>query len=107
MAQVEIDDIIEYQRFRKNPGPLLNRVASGRPLLVLKGRVRVVVVDAALYNSLVQQAEQRAGNVENILPTAALPALAESSSSTTPQSITRTGISTLATTGNGSDEVSS
>ena len=56
MAQVEIDDIIEYQRFRKNPGPLISRAASGRPLLVLKGQQRVVVVDAASYNSLVQQA---------------------------------------------------
>ena len=57
MAQVNIDDIVEYQTFRKNPGPLLAQAASGRTLLVVKGRERVVVLDAATYNALVQRAE--------------------------------------------------
>lgn len=56
MAQVEIDNIVEYQTFRKNPGPLLTRVSGGQPLLVLKGRLRLVIVDAAAYNDLVTQA---------------------------------------------------
>jgi prevent-host-death family protein len=57
MAQVNIDDIVEYQTFRKNPGPLLEQAANGRTLLVVKGRERVVVLDAATYNALVQRAE--------------------------------------------------
>jgi len=57
MAQVNIDDIVEYQTFRKNPGPLLEQAASGRTLVVVKGRERVVVLDAATYNALVQRAE--------------------------------------------------
>ncbi len=58
MAQVNIDDIVEYQTFRKNPGPLLEKAAGGRTLLVVKGRERVVVLDAAAYNALVQRAER-------------------------------------------------
>jgi prevent-host-death family protein len=60
MAQVNIDDIVEYQTFRKNPGPLLEQAANGRTLLVVKGRERVVVIDAAAYNALVQRAESLA-----------------------------------------------
>ncbi len=56
MAQVDINDIVEYQVFRRNPGPLLARAAEGRPLLLLKGRTRFVIVDAESYNSLVQRA---------------------------------------------------
>ncbi len=58
MAQVNIDDIVEYQTFRKNPGPLLTQAAGGRTLLVVKGRERLVVLDAASYNALVQRAER-------------------------------------------------
>lgn len=58
MAQIEMDDIVEYQRFRRNPGPLLDRAAEGRPLLLLKGRKRLVVLDMAAYNQLTQQAGQ-------------------------------------------------
>lgn len=56
MAQVDINDIVEYQVFRRNPGPLLARAAEGRPLLLLKGRTRFVIVDAESYNSLVRRA---------------------------------------------------
>ncbi len=67
MAQVDINDIVEYQVFRRNPGPLLARAAEGRPLLLLKGRTRFVIVDAESYNSLVQKAadgEQAATDAE-------------------------------------------
>jgi hypothetical protein len=56
MAQVDIDNIVEYQVFRRNPGPLLGRAAQGSPLLLIKGRQRLVVVDAATYNDLVERA---------------------------------------------------
>ncbi len=65
MAQVEIDNIVEYQTFRKNPGPLLTRVSGGQPLLVLKGRMRLVIVDAAVYNDLVTQATGAARQPES------------------------------------------
>jgi len=58
MAQVEIEDVVEYQTFRKNPGPLLARAANGRPLLVIKGRERLIVLDAEAYQELVQRAAQ-------------------------------------------------
>lgn len=58
MAQVNINDVIEYPTFRKNPGPLLNRAAEGRPLLLIKGRERLIVVDAEAYEELVRQAER-------------------------------------------------
>jgi len=58
MAQVNINDVIEYPIFRKNPGPLLNRAAEGRPLLLIKGRERLIVVDAEAYEELVRQAER-------------------------------------------------
>jgi hypothetical protein len=58
MAQVNIEDVVEYQTFRKNPGPLLEQAAGGRTLLVIKGRERVVMLDAAAYNALVQRAER-------------------------------------------------
>lgn len=62
MAPVDINDIVEYQVFRRNPGPLLARAAQGRPLLLLKGRTRFVIVDADSYNSLVKHAAE-AGHV--------------------------------------------
>lgn len=58
MAQVNIGDIIEYPTFRKNPGPLLNRAAEGRPLLLLKGRERIILMDAETYEELVSRAER-------------------------------------------------
>lgn len=58
MAQVNIGDIIEYPTFRKNPGPLLNRAAEGRPLLLLKGRERIILMDAEAYEELVRRAER-------------------------------------------------
>ena len=58
MAQVDIEDVVEYQTFRKNPGPLLTRAATGRPLLVIKGRERLIVLDAEAYQELVQRAAQ-------------------------------------------------
>ena len=58
MAQVNIGDIIEYPTFRKNPGPLLNRAAEGRPLLLLKGRERIILMDAEAYEELVSRAER-------------------------------------------------
>jgi len=58
MAQVNIGDIIEYPTFRKNPGPLLNRAAEGRPLLLLKGRERIILMDAEAYEELVRRAEK-------------------------------------------------
>ena len=58
MAPVDINDIVEYQVFRRNPGPLLARAAQGRPLLLLKGRTRFVIVDADSYNSLVKHAAE-------------------------------------------------
>jgi prevent-host-death family protein len=61
MAQVDIEDVVEYQTFRKNPGPLLTRAATGRPLLVVKGRERLIVLDAEAYQELVQRAAQAAG----------------------------------------------
>lgn len=58
MVQVNISDVIEYPTFRKNPGPLLKRAAEGRPLLLLKGQERLIVVDAEAYEDLVRRAEQ-------------------------------------------------
>lgn len=57
MVKVNISDVIEYPTFRKNPGPLLNRAAEGRPLLLIKGRERLIVVDAGAYEELVRRAE--------------------------------------------------
>ncbi|MEO8289087.1 MAG: hypothetical protein ABI670_21970 [Chloroflexota bacterium] len=67
MAQVNINDVIEYPTFRKNPGPLLNRAAEGRPLLLIKGRERLIVVDAEAYEELVRRAE-RAEHIERPEP---------------------------------------
>lgn len=71
MAKVDIEDIIEYQVFRRNPGPLLARAAEGKPLLLLKGRTRFVVMDAASYNDLVHRASGVSGLFE--APEAASP----------------------------------
>ncbi|MEO8288790.1 MAG: hypothetical protein ABI670_20415 [Chloroflexota bacterium] len=56
MAQVNIRDIVEYPTFRKNPGPLLSRATEGRTLLLLKGRERIVIMDAETYEDLVNRA---------------------------------------------------
>jgi PHD/YefM family antitoxin component YafN of YafNO toxin-antitoxin module len=56
MAQVNIRDIVEYPTFRKNPGPLLNQATEGRTLLLLKGRERIVIMDAETYEDLVNRA---------------------------------------------------
>ena len=58
MEQVNIalTDIVEYQTFRRNPGPVITRATEGRPMLVIKGRKRVVVLDASKYEQLVLRA---------------------------------------------------
>jgi prevent-host-death family protein len=58
MEQVNIalTDIVEYQTFRRNPGPVIMRATEGRPMLVIKGRKRVVVLDASKYEQLVLRA---------------------------------------------------
>ena len=54
---IALDDIVEYGTFRRNPGPLLKRATTnGRPLLVIKGRQRIVMLEAAEYERLVQRA---------------------------------------------------
>ncbi|MEO8289184.1 MAG: hypothetical protein ABI670_22475 [Chloroflexota bacterium] len=54
---IAMDDIVEYGTFRRNPGPLIKRATTnGRPLLVIKGRQRVVMLEAAEYERLVQRA---------------------------------------------------
>lgn len=70
MAQVNIGDIIEYPTFRKNPGPLLNRAAEGRPLLLLKGRERIILMDAEAYEELVRRAEKAEGYERSASPDA-------------------------------------
>ena len=54
---IGLNDIVEYGTFRRNPGPLIKRATTqGRPLLVIKGRQRVVVLEAAEYERLVRRA---------------------------------------------------
>lgn len=59
MEQVNIalNDIVEYQSFRRNPGPIMSRASEGRPMLVIKGRKKIVMLDAAQYELLVQRAQ--------------------------------------------------
>jgi len=61
-VNIALTDIIEYQTFRRNPGPIITRATSGRPMLVVKGRKKVVVLDAADYGRLVLRASQRDQN---------------------------------------------
>ncbi len=53
---IALSDIVEYQSFRRNPGPVIMRASAGRPMLVIKGRKKVVMLDAAEYEQLVQRA---------------------------------------------------
>lgn len=61
-VNIALTDIIEYQTFRRNPGPIITRATSGRPMLVVKGRKKVVMLDAADYEKLVLKASQREQN---------------------------------------------
>lgn len=58
MAQVNLQDVVDYKTFRTNPGPQLEQALHGHPVLVVKGHQRFVVLDAAEYNSLVDRLEQ-------------------------------------------------
>ncbi|MEA2574957.1 MAG: hypothetical protein QOH93_2255 [Chloroflexia bacterium] len=62
-VNIALSDIVEYQSFRRNPGPVIMR-ASGRPMLVIKGRKKVVMLDAAEYELLVQRASNNEDVVE-------------------------------------------
>lgn len=66
MEQVNIalNDIVEYQSFRRNPGPIMSRASEGRPMLVIKGRKKIVMLDAAQYELLVQRAQDNAADEE-------------------------------------------
>lgn len=55
-VNIALSDIVEYQSFRRNPGPVIMRASEGRPMLVIKGRKKVVMLDAAQYELLVQRA---------------------------------------------------
>ncbi len=57
-VNIALTDIVEYQTFRRNPGPIITRATEGRPMLVIKGRKRVVVLDAAKYEQLVLRASR-------------------------------------------------
>lgn len=55
MAHIQIQDIIEYQTFRQNPGPMLSRAAKRGPLMVVKGRERLIVLEANEYDRLMER----------------------------------------------------
>lgn len=59
-VNIALSDIVEYQSFRRNPGPVIMRASAGRPMLVIKGRKKVVMLDAAEYELLVQRASTNA-----------------------------------------------
>ncbi len=59
-VNIALSDIVEYQSFRRNPGPVIMRASAGRPMLVIKGRKKVVMLDAAEYEMLVQRASSNA-----------------------------------------------
>jgi PHD/YefM family antitoxin component YafN of YafNO toxin-antitoxin module len=59
-VNIALSDIVEYQSFRRNPGPVIMRASAGRPMLVIKGRKKVVMLDAAEYEMLVQRASNNA-----------------------------------------------
>ena len=59
-VNIALSDIVEYQSFRRNPGPVIMRASEGRPMLVIKGRKKVVMLDAAEYELLVQRASDNA-----------------------------------------------
>ena len=58
MAQVQLRDVVDYKSFRMNPGPQLEQASKGRPVLVVKGRQRFVVLDADSYDDIVERLEQ-------------------------------------------------
>lgn len=61
---IALEDIYDYGRFRRNPGPIMQRASTQRrPLLVIKGRQRVVVINASAYEDLVL----RAGRNDSLL----------------------------------------
>jgi hypothetical protein len=55
-VNIALTDIVEYQTFRRNPGPIITRATEGRPMLVIKGRKKVVMIDADEYQQLVLRA---------------------------------------------------
>ncbi len=63
-VNIALSDIVEYQSFRRNPGPVIMRASEGRPMLVIKGRKKIVMLDAAQYEQLVQRAQDKAPDEE-------------------------------------------
>lgn len=58
MAQVHLNNVVDYKSFRTNPGPQLEQALRGRPVLVVKGQQRFIVLDADYYNHIVERLEQ-------------------------------------------------
>lgn len=58
MAQVHLQNVVDYKSFRTNPGPQLEQARDGRPVLVVKGQQRFIVLDADQYNHIVERLEQ-------------------------------------------------
>lgn len=58
MAKIQLRDVVDYKSFRMNPGPQLEQASNGRPVLVVKGRQRFVVLDADSYDHIVERLEQ-------------------------------------------------
>lgn len=58
MAQVHLRDVVDYKSFRVNPGPQLEQASKGRPVLVVKGQQRFIVLDAEYYDTIVERLEQ-------------------------------------------------
>jgi hypothetical protein len=58
MAKIQLRDVVDYKSFRMNPGPQLEQASNGRPVLVVKGRQRFVVLDADSYDDIVERLEQ-------------------------------------------------
>lgn len=58
MAQVQLRNVVDYKSFRTNPGPQLEQASKGRPVLVVKGTQRFVVLDAEYYDAIVERLER-------------------------------------------------
>jgi len=58
MAQVHLQNVVDYKSFRTNPGPQLEQALNGRPVLVVKGQQRFIVLDADEYSHIVERLEQ-------------------------------------------------
>ena len=58
MAKIQLRDVVDYKSFRMDPGPQLEQASNGRPVLVVKGRQRFVVLDADSYDDIVERLEQ-------------------------------------------------